>query len=63
MVLVTEKFEEEAHFVARAAGMPGIPMVFLPHPVAGRDASHRREVAAKTADAVVSALGDRVDPR
>lgn len=59
VALVTTKFEDEAHFVARAAGMPGVPLIFLPHPVAGRDHQHRRKVAADIATDVVNALGGR----
>ena len=35
VVLVTDAFAEQAAFVARAAGMPAVPVVTLPHPVAG----------------------------
>lgn len=50
VALVTDEFEDEAHFVARAAGMPAVPMVFVPHPVAGTPTEHR------------AALADRVGP-
>jgi hypothetical protein len=33
--LVTAKFAEEAEFIARAAGMPDVPVLLLPHPIAG----------------------------
>jgi hypothetical protein len=49
VVLVTEEFEEEARFVARATGMPGIPMIFLPHPVAGTPREFRETLAARVA--------------
>ena len=35
MCLLTGKFREQGDFTARAAGMPDIPRVHLPHPVAG----------------------------
>lgn len=35
VALVTEKFADEAIFVARARGMPDAPWLQLPHPVAG----------------------------
>lgn len=50
VVLVTEEFEEEARFVARACGMPGVPVIVLPHPVAG------------TPDAAQEALAERIAP-
>lgn len=59
VVLVTEEFEEEAHFVARAAGMPDIPMVFLPHPVAGTPTAFRDELAARIAPRCLELLDGR----
>jgi hypothetical protein len=56
VVLVTEEFEEEARFVARAAGMPGIPMVFLPHPVAGTSWQSREELAERIAPRCLALL-------
>ncbi len=56
VVLVTEEFEEEAHFVARAAGMPEVPMVFLPHPVAGTPRDVREELAARIAPRCLALL-------
>jgi hypothetical protein len=35
VALVTEEFWPQGDFVAAAAGMPTIPRVQLPHPVAG----------------------------
>jgi hypothetical protein len=59
VVLVTEEFEEEAHFVARAAGMPDIPMIFLPHPVAGTPRELREDLAARVAPRCLGLLGGR----
>lgn len=55
-MLVTEQFIEPAAAVARAAGMPGIPVIALPHPMAGTGADHLGLVAAKVAPLVVNAL-------
>lgn len=48
-VLVTEEFEEEARFVGRACGMPGVPMIVLPHPVAGMPAQFQEAIAERVA--------------
>jgi hypothetical protein len=56
VVLVTEEFEDEAHFIARAAGMPEVPMVFLPHPVAGTSRAHRAQLAARIAPVCATLL-------
>ena len=45
VALVTEMFWPQGDFVAAAAGMPSIPRVQLPHPVAGSGS------AAMTAEA------------
>lgn len=49
VVMVTAAFAEQAAFVARAAGMPGIPTVTLPHPVAGSPAAALDALAAEVA--------------
>lgn len=33
--LVTEEFWDQGNFVARSLGMPDVPRVQLPHPIAG----------------------------
>jgi hypothetical protein len=58
VVLVTEAFAEQAAFVARAAGMPGIPIVFLPHPVAGSPAPVLDALAAEVAPRCRALLED-----
>lgn len=60
VALITTRFADEARFLARALGLPGIPFVFLPHPVAGRDAEFHRALAGHIAPAVVAALTDAV---
>ena len=49
VALVTEEFEEEARFVARASGMPALPLVVLPHPVAGTPATAQDALAERIA--------------
>jgi hypothetical protein len=56
VILVTRRFREEGAFLARALGMPDVPFVFLPHPVAGRSAEFHRALAQAVAPAVVSAM-------
>lgn len=57
VALVTTDFVAQADFVARSAGMPAIPRVVLPHPVAGTGAANLQRVADDAAAAVVEALG------
>ena len=56
VALVTTEFRAQGDFVARAAGMPGVPRVVLPHPVAGSGAQAMAAVAAAAALAIVAAL-------
>ncbi|MET0984627.1 MAG: hypothetical protein ABW034_04390 [Steroidobacteraceae bacterium] len=56
VALVTQKFMDEANFVARAAGIPTVPFVFLPHPTAGRDLPFQRALARAIAPLIVTAL-------
>lgn len=57
VALVTTAFEGQGDFVARSLGMPDIPRVTLPHPVAGTGKANLRAVAEKTIDEVLAALG------
>jgi hypothetical protein len=57
-VLVTERFRDEAQFLARALGVPDLPFIFLPHPVAGQDAAYHRALAQAIAPLVMSGLVD-----
>jgi hypothetical protein len=57
VILVTEKFEDEAKFVSRAVGMPDVPIVYLPHPIAGLEPADRNRVAVGVAGEVLRALG------
>lgn len=61
-VLVTEEFLEEAAFIARAVGMPDVPIVRLPHPTAGvgeaAGAAIARQAAADIVDRLRGGLAD-----
>ena len=48
MAFVTEAFWPQGEFVAKAEGMPAIPRIQLPHPVAG------------TGQAAMAALAERI---
>ena len=54
--LLTTKFSEQGDFTARAAGMPDIPRIVLPHPVAGSGPDAIRRVAGDIADQVIESL-------
>ena len=56
MALVTEEFWPQGDFVASSLGMPGVPRVQLPHPVAGTGSETMREIAEAVAPAVIAAL-------
>ena len=45
VALVTEDFWPQGDFVAQSLGMPEIPRVQLPHPLAGTGAENLRVVA------------------
>ena len=56
VALVTEEFRAQGDFIATSFGMPDIPRVQLPHPVAGTGIANHRLVAEKIAAALVAAL-------
>lgn len=60
VALVTTEFVAQADFVARAAGMPEVPRVVLPHPVAGSGAVAIASAASGAAPLVVARL--RAEP-
>ena len=61
VALVTEEFWSQGDFVAASLGMPGIPRIKLPHPVAGTGAANLRSVAVAIAPLVVDALAGSDD--
>ena len=56
VALVTEEFWSQGDFVAQSLGMPDIPRVKLPHPVAGTGVKNMGEVAGSIAPQVIAAL-------
>ena len=48
VALVTEDFWPQGNFVAQSLGMPDIPRVQLPHPLAGTGEENLRRVAGET---------------
>ena len=56
VALVTEEFWPQGDFVAQSLGMPDVPRVQLPHPVAGTGVANMRAVAEQVAPLVIEAL-------
>lgn len=56
MALVTEEFWDQGHFVSTSFGMPDIPRVQLPHPVAGTGHEAMRIIAEKVVPEIIAAL-------
>jgi hypothetical protein len=57
VALVTTEFRQQGDFVARSVGMPDVPRVILPHPVAGSGRANLAAVAEQVADEILAALG------
>ena len=57
VALATEMFEQHAAFIATAAGIPDIPVVVLPHPVAGTGAKNFKAVSAPASGEILAAFG------
>ncbi len=55
MALVTEEFWAQGDFVARSVGIPDIPRIRLPHPVAGTGGERMAEVADHIAPDIIAA--------
>lgn len=56
MALVTEEFWPQGDFVAKSLGMPDVPRVRLPHPIAGTGTENMKTIAAEVAPSVIAAL-------
>ena len=56
VALVTSEFWAQGDFVARSVGMPDVPRVMLPHPVAATGLENLRRVADEIRDQIVLAL-------
>lgn len=59
VALVTDEFWDQASFVARAEGMPSVPKVRLPHPIAGTGDERMATVAEEIADEVIRLWTER----
>ena len=59
VALVTDDFWPQGDFVARSVGLPDLPRVRLPHPVAGTGAAAMGRVADDVAPAILAALAGR----
>ena len=57
LAFVTTDFWPQGDFVARAAGMPDIPRLQLPHPVAGTGVAALRALAERVSGDVLARLG------
>jgi hypothetical protein len=53
--LISEKFFQGGAFVARSVGMPAVPRVCLPHPVAGTGAARIAAIADAAAPEIIAA--------
>ncbi len=58
IALVTDDFWPQGDFVARSVGMPDVPRVRLPHPVAGTGAEAMAQVASSIAATLVATWRD-----
>ena len=56
VALVTEVFKAQGDFIAKANGMPDVPRITLPHPVAGTGEAAMRATAEGIADAICARL-------
>lgn len=54
--LVTEEFWDQGNFVARSLGMPDLPRVQLPHPIAGTGDENIGKVAEEVVDTILDRL-------
>jgi len=56
VALVTEAFWPQGDFVANSLGMPDIPRVKLPHPIAGTGTENLKKIAKQVVPSIVAAL-------
>lgn len=54
VALVTEDYWPQGDFVAKSLGMPDVPRVKLPHPVAGTGEANLSRIAEQVVDDIVS---------
>ena len=56
VALVTEDFWPQGDFVAQSVGMPSVPRVKLPHPVAGTGEVRMKEIADNVIETIVDSF-------
>jgi hypothetical protein len=56
VALVTEEFWPQGDFVANSLGMPDIPRIKLPHPLAGTGSENLEQIAKQVVPNIVAAL-------
>lgn len=56
-IVVIDEFARQASFVAEAEGLPDVPVVVLPGPVAGTDSASMAAAAERHVGDVLGALG------
>ena len=56
VALVTDDFWAQGDFVARSVGLPDLPRVRLPHPVAGTGTPNMVKVAEAVAGQIIAAF-------
>jgi hypothetical protein len=59
VVVVTEDFRPQADFVAASEGMPDVPRVIVPHPIAGAPDEDVRAAAVSAAPDIAALLRGR----
>lgn len=62
VALVTETFWEQGDLIARSNGMPDVPRVRLPHPVAGTGHEAMATLAGALVERIVAVLRGREQP-
>jgi len=58
IALVTEAFWPQGDFVAQSLGMPGLPRVKLPHPVAGSGMAKMQAIAEQMTPKIIAAFAE-----
>ena len=56
IAFVTSDFWKQGEFVAKAQGMPDVPRIELPHPVAGTGQEAMATIAERIVDEIVTKL-------
>jgi len=56
VALVTEEFWPQGDFVAKSLGMPDMPRVKLPHPLAGTGSDNLTHIAKQVVPSIIAAL-------